>query len=875
MQMAARCGIRDVLLFLVLAVPAALPLQAAQPSSGTLEQAGGTVQWTGGPVTGLNVSPQTCVQDVSCDSFSADLIIPLDKVGRLRVRVDWASAGDDLDLFLVDAAGQQWASSTSAGTTREEILVEALPPGTYRIVTVSAGAAAMPYRGRTTLEAITDPPADAAPMSTVRFAEPTMVDFSATSGEPFIRVDDQDRVFVSAPFGVSTTLSLLWKSVDGGRSFLSLGTPGVRDAVTGPGGGDTHQDFDGRGRLYYVDLSAACVTAAVSLDGGETFPPERTSSVVCASAENPEAATDDRQWVAGFGDGLGYVTFRNFAGDAFWLFKTRDGGLSWDSGRQLGLVDQSGPLQIDKQKRTVTVGGGSRQAVLLYQIFYRGTNLRLFRVTDLDDGSPLVVEDLSIADPGVSVSNVFPVLAVDRAGNLYAVWSQSASVIYMATSTDHGTTWSQPVRVSKIPGTNIMPWVVAGDPGKVDVVWYHSPLAGNPDVAESAWEIVMAQSLAALQPSPAFAMARMSNNIVHRGEICLQGLLCDVLGRDRSFLEFPSIHLDSRGMAFVTYNDNTNQVEAPYVMVARQIAGPGLYQMGPSDAVTITRPAPLGVVTRPSTTARGTHRLLPANFDRDEAGDARFPGHGPARGNNIPALDLLSAHLSADNQALIAKIRIADLSTAALLTAPALAGGDGLLYLVQWDFGEEVRWVGAEVRAGRPVFWTGTLGLVQTTSKKFITYNPDLVASLQVTGDLGGAEPGVLTLRVPRNAVGSPASGARLFSVTAYAFSERGPLVPLGTGAVPDPTSLPVRIDASGAFGYAVGESLHYDGAVEVSVDDSGFSAPLFASLALDGTWSLVLDTSTLTSGSHKLYVRQRPEGGYPSKTESVSFVVP
>src|SRR5204862_3626087 len=139
------------------------------------------------------------------------------------------------------------------------------------------------------------------------FGHNTLADFSAVGGEPFIRVDKQDNIFVSSPFGFSTTVSLLWKSSDHGRTFIPLGTPIARDAVTGPGGGDTHMDFDDQNRLYYVDLSAACTTAAVSEDGGNTFPLDRNNPLTClGGGSDPEGATDDRQWVAAFGDGIAY-----------------------------------------------------------------------------------------------------------------------------------------------------------------------------------------------------------------------------------------------------------------------------------------------------------------------------------------------------------------------------------------------------------------------------------------------------------------------------------------------------------------------------------------------------------------------------------------
>src|SRR6185436_7327353 len=204
---------------------------------------------------------------------------------------------------------------------------------------------------------------------------------------------------------------LLWKSVDGGASFLPLGTPIVRDAVAGPGGGDTAQDFDAVGRFYYADLSAACVTAAVSRDGGNTF--ERNNPPVCiGEGDDVEGATDDRQWVAAFGDGLAYSTVRNLAVAAgsgnFHMAKTKDAGRTWTA-QIVGNVGQSGPLQVDKTKRTISVNGAQKEAILLYQINFSGTNLSVIRIADLNDGSPYIIDNLTIPTGGGVVSTVFPV----------------------------------------------------------------------------------------------------------------------------------------------------------------------------------------------------------------------------------------------------------------------------------------------------------------------------------------------------------------------------------------------------------------------------------------------------------------------------------
>jgi len=61
-------------------------------------------------------------------------------------------------------------------------------------------------------------------------------------------------------------------------------------------------DFDDKNRLYYADLSAACVTTAVSEDNGNTFPLTRENALTCIGTGDLDGAPDDRQWIAAFGE---------------------------------------------------------------------------------------------------------------------------------------------------------------------------------------------------------------------------------------------------------------------------------------------------------------------------------------------------------------------------------------------------------------------------------------------------------------------------------------------------------------------------------------------------------------------------------------------
>ncbi len=875
------CAISTILLF-------PIGVFGATPPSGNVSTVGDSFSWTGGPFTSVNATPSTCVEGVSCDIFQLQLTIPANQVAAVRFRIDWVNNLNDFDLFVFDTAGNEIDNSGAGGTEFEEVTIGDLPAGTYLVVTNAFSTVNATYDGLVelvNLQTVTNPP----PLdldNTIGFRN-TIVDFSGVSGEPFIRTDNLGDTYVSVPFGFSTTHSLLWKSIDGTRSYIALGSPVTRDAVAGLGGGDTHQDFDANNFLYYVDLSAVCVTAAVSTDGGNTFDPLRNNQVTCVSASNPSAAGDDRQWVSAFGNGIAYATWRNLTFADFWMFKTDDGGLSWDGGTLLGPVTQSGPIQTDKSLRAV----GTKDAILTYQVFYRGNDVRVFRITDFNDGSPIQVDDLLVADRDQSVGNVFPILSVDTAGNLYAVWSEGATQIFMATSTNRGNTWSEPVKVGTAFGTNIMPWIKAGDPGRVAIVWYNSPLKGNPNVPESVWNIYMAQTLNALDPLPRFTNHQVNHTVIHFMEICLRGLGCNLsvpMG-DRSFLEFPSIDIDSDGAAVITYNDNTNQAAAPYVMVAKQLNGASLYaavgDLENTDPGTVTLDEPMDgqVVETATMAAAGTHTLPAENFDRDEPGDARFPDHGAVIGESIDALDIRCVTIDSDADDVIVTMEIADLTLPALLAAPAQSGGDGVLYLTQWDFNHDVFWVAAEVRAGVPVFHTGSLGVVTSgTSKKYITYNPNAADSLQVVGTIDNSAPGRITMRIPRSLVGNPADSDTVFHATGYAMSQRGPLLPVQSGepgeeGVPNLSSFPIKVDASGGFTHTLGDGPSQAGVVELSIDDSGFGAPFNADDLGDCAprWQATVDVSGLAEGEHTLCARQIIDGREPSQEDCITFIIP
>ena len=169
-------------------------------------------------------------------------------------------------------------------------------------------------------------------------------------------------------------------------------------------------------------------------------------------------------------------------------------------------------------------------------------------MTDFDDGTEPMVEDFRIYNGGSEdTSNVFPVITVDRAGNLYAAWSQTQSTpgtsqtIYMATSTDRG----KPGRRASASALSRAPTSCRGSSRAIPVVRQSSGIEARSQEIQTAlaseWMIHMAQTLNAFDAAPTFQTVPVSQNIVHRGEICTDGTLCDARGATEASSNIPPL----------------------------------------------------------------------------------------------------------------------------------------------------------------------------------------------------------------------------------------------------------------------------------------------------------------------------------------------
>jgi hypothetical protein len=403
------------------------------------------------------------------------------------------------------------------------------------------------------------------------------------SAEPEIKIDIFGNIYVTGIHGVPGGLDF-WKSTDKGASFVYLGQPdGAQDKCSpagpvlcqnGLGGGDDSIDVSNGGYLYISSLWAGSVTMSTTYDGG-------TGGAAPGQAwqVNPVASSlpsDDRQWVAAYGPQTLYMTYNDIPGlndppGSIGLFfvKSTDGGKTFGAPvpitalGQTNIVNLEGNLVVDQYNGniyTAYIPNGSDNVIDIAR--------------STDGGSTWNVITAYTGPAGTTNRGVFPILAVDRGGNLHLAFTKSDSSghtnchVFLTSSANPGAaspTWTTAVQIDTgtLNTSACMPWIVSGSPGIVDVTWLGSS-AASPDTINSNWHVFFAQVTNALTGSPTIAQNQVETPIMHNHSICFDGFACTSNGipqgepGNRDLAEYYTMTLDPDGKANIVYGDSLN-----------------------------------------------------------------------------------------------------------------------------------------------------------------------------------------------------------------------------------------------------------------------------------------------------------------------------
>jgi hypothetical protein len=416
------------------------------------------------------------------------------------------------------------------------------------------------------------------------FDPAVLIDGDRSGGEPSILVDHNNHYYVTAPAGmVATTFnsivdpttaqaqgphnrqSFIWKSEDLGATWRILATfevpggPAVRPDGTF-GGADTDLAVDDCNTLTYTDLWLGNIAVSHSDDGGATWIGTPYTGLLPIL---------DRQWLAAGNEcGEVFLLYQTFY-QQVWVLRSTDKGMTWPE--QNLVLDCNGPNPLAAVEGCYAFDGNlhwDRATDSLYFVAGSADNRGMSIFRSSDDAATWTRADVPVEGD----LSLIPAIATDNAGNVYAVGAFGTGddfSIFWTRSLDQGATYSDAEVMSSAPGvgTEVFPWVAAGDAGKVAIAWYGNDetVASTNDV-EGEWFVFLAATGDATAEQVVWSTGKMSEKPMHRGEVCDQGLFCTLpqpLGTrgNRNLADFFEIAIDREGRVVAAWADDTETEE--------------------------------------------------------------------------------------------------------------------------------------------------------------------------------------------------------------------------------------------------------------------------------------------------------------------------
>jgi hypothetical protein len=587
--------LRSLLLVLATALLTTTALWSAS-YSGTLTPTAASQTWSGS-VTGaignaaLLFDPP-CTSTI-CDIYTLTVSVPAAYYSanpNYAVHVKTLASPNvpstDVDVYVYDDNGDVVCAGTSPNPS-EDADCGQLPSGTYEVDVVPVTAVEQAYTGQIVLEL--EPATTIQNTGLVRyrkghfaFSSPVQLSrpnnltstggtgsFLDSDGEPRVVHDALGNLYAAAIQGVPAG-SDMWRSMDGGGTWTYLGEPDGAAAAnkltgvngSGLGGGDEDLIVLPNGQVVMTSLWLGSNTTCVSPNQGTTW------------ACNPNGSTvpdDDRQWLAGYGNNIVYITSKNLgtvvAGpDTIYVAKSTDGGLTFPTVSPV-TTSTLGPVEPGDEGNIITDTNGN-----VYLVFFDSTGQILYMAKSTDGGGTWITKQVYAAPPCtpalcISLVHVFPAIAADSANNLYIVFSDGTNSYYTS-STDGGASWRTPTIVQSGFGlkSTVEPWVVAGDAGRIDILFYGTTARSFMD-NNANWVVYMAQSQNALARVPTFSIAPATPWVIHTGAICNNGTGCP--SGTRTMLEyfFPDSNADGNAMAVYPDSIHVQDTTAPNTAV--------------------------------------------------------------------------------------------------------------------------------------------------------------------------------------------------------------------------------------------------------------------------------------------------------------------
>ena len=475
--------------------------------------------------------------------------------------IDIQSASDQRVVFSVAKGITLTQLCVKTGSELNNYSIDkSLPvdgPATVTVTKVGAGLGSISFDTEVTKVTCSDVQAPQ-----LSFDDPLYIDRQRAGGEPVSVVAQDGSINVSAHAGTTHVYknpdaapgardfalgyfnqTLNWRSTDGGRTWDYVGTAGQREgphSATSTGFSDPDFAMDQAGNLYNVEIDLANISVFRSPDDGQSYP-----------TANPFSSAGDRPWLTALQANEVFLYVNLPKG----LFRSTDGGVTWLPLPTPPVTSKSNPDPRNPDNGLIGPVGIGRFAI-------SGDDAKTWKTYNFG--------------PHGNATQFFGVLGVDRAGNVYQATAggyhgssdvtPDGEVSFMYYDRDTGATNQQKIVIPTPAGDALWPWIVAGDDGRVAVVWYQS-LAGAPDdfyifaayTTNAHGTTVPCSDGSTKFVPPKFTVVNASKRPVHVGKVCLEGTTCnadtDFEGGDRRLGDFFTVNYDLDGNMFINAAD--------------------------------------------------------------------------------------------------------------------------------------------------------------------------------------------------------------------------------------------------------------------------------------------------------------------------------
>ncbi len=453
------------------------------------------------------------------------------------------------------------------------------------------------------------PPVKVATTKTVKDDNPLVVSstkIGRKAAEPTLGVTKKGNAFITASdfdgLSPANPRTLVYASTDGNKSWHNT-SPLVAGQPTPPTTLDPYLYVDpDTGRIFNDDLTLGCSFLQWSDDEGKTF--QTGNPLAC------DGPVDDHQTVVTGKPPAGITTTGYPKVVYYCVNKVVDVACarSTDGGRTLTYTGQPAYYGV-VQPGDGDPGAGSPAQLCggLHGHIITDPDGRLFvpkghcdqpwLAISPDGGSTWTqvrVNKMLVASHQTSVAS-------DSAGNLYYTWfGQADNLPYMATSTDHGKSWSRAVLIAP-PGVTAVnyPTIDVREPGHL--VMSFPGTTGTTATAARPWNYYVVATTNALAALPTFhsTTANDPKDPIHRGP-CLD--------RCAGMYDFVDVvvapasnELWAAGVDTCTSADciaapgptltTAQRASDAQAFVVRQLSGPGLTRAGAPVAKPVSKPA--------------------------------------------------------------------------------------------------------------------------------------------------------------------------------------------------------------------------------------------------------------------------------------------